>query len=236
MNCDTAKADLMDYFYQELPPDKRRNFEQHLAGCPACRDEVAALTTTATTLRCWPQEDADLSLRFVAQQTGFSLLRLRWQQLRRFAFAFAGAAALLLVVLSALNFEASYAGGELNIQLSMLPGNGGKQVVSAIPVDSLAAPVTRREFEAWKADSYQFVQAWLETSEQRQSRRIGTSLARLALDIEQQRRQDLQLVGEGIEAFQWRNRRQLQTTNKALQQLLLATQSLPLRRDAGQQQ
>ena len=42
MNCEDSKLTIMEYLDGELPADARRRFEEHLAGCDTCRQELAA--------------------------------------------------------------------------------------------------------------------------------------------------------------------------------------------------
>jgi hypothetical protein len=50
--CDRA-AELISYFYDEAPANERRNFEQHLSACGACRDELAAFGEVRGAVREW---------------------------------------------------------------------------------------------------------------------------------------------------------------------------------------
>lgn len=43
MNCHQAQDNLLEWVYDELPDDARAEVEHHLAGCPACREELAQL-------------------------------------------------------------------------------------------------------------------------------------------------------------------------------------------------
>ena len=52
-----ARADeLVSYFYNEATTDERRNFEQHLKSCAACRDELAAFGEVHGAVRDWRAE------------------------------------------------------------------------------------------------------------------------------------------------------------------------------------
>jgi anti-sigma factor RsiW len=45
-DCEQTRGHLLDLLYGELPPDGRAAAEAHLAGCQACRAELAALEST----------------------------------------------------------------------------------------------------------------------------------------------------------------------------------------------
>jgi len=46
MTCAEAKEKLVDFLYDELSPEARSAFAQHLDGCPACKAEVASFRKT----------------------------------------------------------------------------------------------------------------------------------------------------------------------------------------------
>lgn len=54
MNCEQIQDWLADYLGDELPDDDRRCFDQHLSLCSACRQEVEALRSALSALRCLP--------------------------------------------------------------------------------------------------------------------------------------------------------------------------------------
>ena len=42
MNCAQVKERLVDFLYDEIPPEARASFAEHLASCPTCQAEVAS--------------------------------------------------------------------------------------------------------------------------------------------------------------------------------------------------
>ena len=53
--CERAD-ELVSYFYHEATTDERRNFEQHLTACAACRDELAGFGEVHGAVREWREE------------------------------------------------------------------------------------------------------------------------------------------------------------------------------------
>jgi len=51
MDCEQIQEKLADYLGQEMEPAERMAFEEHLAGCRRCGDEVGALRDTIRSLR-----------------------------------------------------------------------------------------------------------------------------------------------------------------------------------------
>jgi anti-sigma factor RsiW len=54
---------LLAYLYGECDPGERAHVEAHLGGCPACADEVAALTSTRQLLAGWAPPDVALGFQ-----------------------------------------------------------------------------------------------------------------------------------------------------------------------------
>ncbi|MCP4251630.1 MAG: hypothetical protein GY778_31720 [bacterium] len=54
MNCDRAQGLLPDYLGDEIDPADRQQFDEHLAACPACREEAESLGAALQTLRQLP--------------------------------------------------------------------------------------------------------------------------------------------------------------------------------------
>jgi anti-sigma factor RsiW len=74
MSC--SPFDLKDYFFGELPEPARKETESHLAGCMACRDELAALDLTRAALLSVPAEEPPRRIAFVSDK----VFEPRWWQ------------------------------------------------------------------------------------------------------------------------------------------------------------
>ena len=61
--CD--KELLVGHLYDELQGADRQAFEQHLAVCADCRDELQALRGTRTQLQSWAPAEPDLGFQIV---------------------------------------------------------------------------------------------------------------------------------------------------------------------------
>lgn len=55
-DCDMREA-LVSYLYNEATPDESRRVEDHLAACPACKQEVVAFERVRGMLQQWQLED-----------------------------------------------------------------------------------------------------------------------------------------------------------------------------------
>jgi hypothetical protein len=223
MKCDLAKDKLMDYLYDEVSGAERAEIETHLANCSACASELAQLRQTARVLRAWPDEAPNLNLRFVQEKIRVldslkTKLAHGWRG-RKLMAGFAAGLALALIILSLLNFEASYSEGTLQVKLS--PFSSPQKET---PPEPGALPVTQEEFQAWKQTSYELMQQMIQTAAARQRYEQNLVLSELARDLDLRRRQDLQRVGKGLEALQLVNDNQFRRTNEVLQQLLYVAQ------------
>lgn len=219
MKCEFSREKLVGFFYDELAADERAGVEEHLSGCSSCRKEVKQLTQTTNLLQAWPDESPQLNLRFVAEPARHKS-RLRNVVSRRVGIGLAAGAAAALLLLALMNFEASYAHGNLSVKLSLFPQQS--QPVMAAHPDS-AKFVTQPQFDAWQAEHVQFVRGLLADLETRQRRDNRLLLTDLVENIERQRQQDLRVVGKGLEAVQLSSENRLRRTNAVLSQLIMQT-------------
>lgn len=233
MKCDLSKQKLMAYFYEELAESDRTECERHVSKCHACQNEIELLGQTTNILRAWPDEEPNLNLEFVKEKsTAGGWLKLDWLRgpgWRRIGIGVAVGFASLLLLLSLFNLEASYEQGHFSLKLGLFSRGESKPKPSQ--PDPLAVPVTVREFNAWKQTSYQLIQDMIRESEARQRQENNLLLTKFAKDIDWQRRQDLHLVGRGLEAFQLLNEDKIRRTNQIVNQLLQASYQQRLKPD-----
>ena len=221
MKCDLSKERLIGYFYEDLPDEEVKDVKLHLKKCAACKKELTEFGKTTDILKTWPDEEPGLNLKFIREKASlWSWLKpgrsvgFGW---RGIAVGFAGGLVLVLLILSVLNFEASYSGGEFNVKLSLLP-RSEKQ--TEITEDPLAIPISKREFDSFKEDSYRLIQDMARESRTRNRNEYRTAFREFAQDIDYQRRQDLSWVGKGFEVVHSANDDKIRRTNQVLQQLI----------------
>lgn len=225
MKCKLSKEKLVGYIYEELDSEERAVLETHLAKCKDCQKELQQLAKTTNILRAWPDEEPNLNFVFVQESTSLWkallpdwLSGLGW---RRISLGLTVSFAAILVILALSNLEARYQPGNFSLKLSLLPRPSAES--TAIP-DPLDRPVTQREFGEWQQQSMQLIQEIIQAAEARQRHELELALAQFAKDMDLQRRQDLQLVGKGLEVFQLSNENRFHRTNEILQQLVRAAQ------------
>jgi hypothetical protein len=65
MNCEKSRELFADYLGEELPKTEVRGLQEHLKSCSGCRQELALLARTKSTLQVgWPDESIPQSLTF----------------------------------------------------------------------------------------------------------------------------------------------------------------------------
>jgi len=221
MKCDLSKEKLVGFFYEDLPDEAIKDVKLHLKKCAACKKELAEFSKTADILKTWPDEEPGLNLKFIREKASFrNWLKSGWSVgfgWRKVAVGFAGGFALVMLILSVLNFEASYSDGELNVKLTLLPRSEKQAEITG---DPLAVPITKREFDSWKEDSYLVIQDMIERTQTHSRNEYRTALREFARDVDYQRRQDLSWVGKGFEVVHSTNDDKLRRTNQVLQQLI----------------
>jgi hypothetical protein len=96
MNCTDARPHLPALLYGDLAPAEARAVEQHLAGCPACRQQYAELRQLRRALDAVPAPSVQVDLPAVYREAAARQARQarRW---RRAALACAALAALVLL-------------------------------------------------------------------------------------------------------------------------------------------
>jgi hypothetical protein len=211
MECSLLRDERLDVLYGEADPATRERVEQHLAGCAACREEMAALRALRADLAAW-----ELPL-------GLGTTRVRHP--RRFL---AAAAVLLLGLGTAFGLtgsEVRYENGELAIRL----GHGDRRLadeearhrdeIRALEA-SLSSSAPPRDEEALLAR----VEEMIQKSESRQGALLKTRLEEWDTKKEAQRRYDLARISAGLSYLDGKNGEHVARTTELMGYVLEAAQ------------
>ena len=142
--------DLRDYFLRELPEEGRREVEQHLKACQACREELDRLRVTEAALLTLREDEIPQRIAFVSDKI-FEPSRFRrwwrafWDSGARLGFVSAAMLSVALVVF-ALTRPApvpATAGAGPQITAAALQDEVGRQV--AAQVEKAAAAIEERQ-------------------------------------------------------------------------------------------
>ena len=225
MKCDISKEKLIAYFYDDLDSHEKKSIDEHLASCSQCQSELEQFGQTTKILQTWSDEDANLHLNFVKEKSGWlSFQTPAWiKNWRRPILGFAGAVAATLFILSLFNFEASYQKDNFDVKMSLWPRSAPTNLSNPGIESEL---VSRSEFDDWKKNSFQLMQEMLEETEARQRAEHNLLLSEFAKEIDNQRKQDLRLVGQGFEVFRLSNEDEFRRTNQVIHKLIQSTQNL----------
>lgn len=121
MNCNAVRELLPLFAYDDLAADEARSVARHLADCPACQAEHAALRQTRAALDATPAPAIAIDLDTLVQtdvRREFARSR-RW---RRIALTVGGLAAALLLAL-VLQVEVQAGNGQFTIAWRPAPAN-----------------------------------------------------------------------------------------------------------------
>ena len=105
--CDNKEL-ILGYVYDELLPEERQAFTQHVAGCPECQIELEELRATRMHLSLWSPPEPDLGFRVIR---GGAMPAPALPRRNRFVSTLAYAAAAMIVFAAAAavaNLEVRY--------------------------------------------------------------------------------------------------------------------------------
>jgi len=226
---------LVSFLYDECEPGERATIEAHIALCPACAAEVAALQSARLQLASWTPPEADLGFAIVRPRAADSP---RPRRLRPGAWfrqpipAWAQAAAACLIFGAGLSLGV-LRGTSLNTsssaQRAATNGPGSPAAVTATDLTALeqrlraemaelrAAPAstTAAAPQVNNAQILAQVRALIDESEQRQQRELALRTAQVVREFDSQRRMDLARIEnsfgqiEGLTGAEVREQRQM---------------------------
>lgn len=206
---------LLGYLYDDLAAADRAAFDAHLASCADCRDELAALRQTRTSLTSWAPPEPDLGFQIVRSPKPVSS-RAAWWRLSP-AWGLAAAAALTVAVSAAVaNLEVKVGAEGLVVRTGWGQSSGAGADSSAVqastaalqkvearvkelesqlaarpavllPAASPATPVNRMT----DADIVRLVRQLVSDSEQRQQDVLARQILQVSRDTEVARRNDV---------------------------------------------
>ncbi len=212
--CD--KELLLGYLYDDLSAVERKVFDAHVATCADCRDELAGLRSTRSSLTAWAPPEPDLGFEIVRGGAKSSASRGAWWRLSP-AWGLAAAALLTLAVAAAVaNLEVRMGAEGLVVRTGWDRGTSGPvdqattfQTVSASDVQKLEArlkdlegqvsarpaavatvstlPVNRMS----DAEIVRLVRQSVSESEQRQQGLLASRILQVSRDTEAARRSDV---------------------------------------------
>ncbi|MDR9419269.1 anti-sigma factor family protein [Gracilimonas sp.] len=197
MNKETARSLFMDYLYDELEQDQRKELEQFLAEHPDLQNELEELGEVRSMLEHLPVQDpAEQLVMMEPEQSGFQDW---WNELigsliPKNGFARAGFAVASLLIL----FVVMGAFTKLNISVD----DNGFELAFGDKQEVLQQGVTAQQvdylLQQMKEENALMVADAVQQVQQAQDEKLEQSLINFADYIEEQRINDLQMISSGI--------------------------------------
>ena len=242
-------AALVTYLYDECEPAERRAIETHLANCPVCAAEIAALSSTSLQLAAWTPPALDVNFRVVAEQRASTVVRpARWWQQPMPAWAQAAAAAVIFGAGLSLGMVGGVTSGR---SVDPAPAAAASALTEAAPPANVAsrddleslAQRLRAEMSNMRAvpvatstassspsvsgsesELLSRVRALIEESEQRQRRELALRTAEVVRDIDVQRQSDFTRIQRVFGQFEGTAGAEIQQQRQDLNNLIRVSQ------------
>lgn len=221
------REQLVALLYGEADREEQAAIEAHLATCPACASEYAALREVRTTLTAWEPPHVELGFRIVRD----SQPARRWWHVP--VWVPAALAALLLLAVGAVlsGVQVEYGDGTVIVRTawSPAPERAVQPAHAAVQPPAAVVPVAAGMSEAEvraaltdleerlraaiaasrpapvasdRDDLLRRVESMIEASERRQQRELALRLAQVVRDMDAQRRADLVRIEQGMGELQ----------------------------------
>jgi hypothetical protein len=217
MKCENMYSELVALLYGELEPEEAKRIRAHLKTCRSCKEAYEELQGTSKLLEKWEDVSPRMNFVFVKDATSRwkafkeKISQLNWG--RRLAFGVPAVIVLSFLILSATNFRAGYSEGKWNLSFSLIP-----QKEKPVQQEKIVGALSQMQSE-----TLQLVKQMIEESEYRQRRESALALTEFARSIEEQRRQDLTMIGRGMDGLHRTTEGKFDQTSNALNELFRLT-------------
>lgn len=218
MKCDQIHPLLIDYLYDEISDDNKKVLQAHLVKCDKCRQEFESLKITSNILQKWEDIEPDFNLVMVTKKSSWlQNIKQRLTEIfpspKRVGYGFAYAVAGLFLLLAISNTEISYQQGNFNMRMALFSKPSQLEQNETYDVS------TQQLVEKLQQENYYLMKTMIEQSEARQKKEWQTSLVHFNQNIEQQRIQDLNLIGSGLTDFERNTYKKLERIDNSLYEL-----------------
>ncbi len=209
MKCEEIILDLPSLLYGELSEDERERLMSHISGCQDCRDEWEEMKTTEAVMMELGEEEPPESIVFIAENTPRFRAKLLKLIQPRNALKWGLAAAAALVVLWIFKPSVSLKDGDFRLAF-------GRRA----PVESVSAAAIEGRLQAERIETLKLMSRLLVEQSEEQRRDYTLTLTEFARSLERQRRDDLRLIGSGLENVNKNSQVGLYMTNMRMEDLI----------------
>jgi len=218
MKCDTIHPLIIDFLYDEITEENKKILQLHLKKCAKCREEVESLKSTSNILQKWEDVEPTFNLVMVTEKVSWTNnLKEQFQKLfpkpKKIAFGFAYGFIGIFLLLALANTEISYQQGNFKMSMGLFSKQSGQEQVEA------NAMLTNQLVEKLQQENYYLMKTMMEQSEARQQKQWQSSLVQFNQNLEQQRIQDLRLIGSGLNNFEKNTYKKIERIDNSLYEL-----------------
>ncbi|MBC8182297.1 hypothetical protein H8E88_14435 [candidate division KSB1 bacterium] len=218
MKCDTIHPLIIDFLYDEITEENKKILQLHLKKCDKCREEVESLKSTSNILQKWEDVEPDYSLVMVTEKVPLlDNLKEQFQKLfpkpKKIAFGFAYGIVVIFLLLALANTEISYQQGNFKMSMGLFSKQPAQNQVEANEM------LINQLVEKLQQENYYLMKTMIEQSEARQQKQWQSSLVQFNRNLEQQRIQDLNLIGSGLNNFEKNTYKKLERIDNSLYEL-----------------
>jgi replicative superfamily II helicase len=209
-----TQLQLMDYLFDEMNSDEKKEFEQKLQNSVELRDKLNELKATQSVIGKYSPEEPE--------ETGFhypdkSNKRETAKEVRRINYVVLAAAAVLLISLF-IGLFSSVQFGETEQGYYLTFGSPPVQVdqtgISEEELNQIIAEI--------KTENSLMLNSMMEQTQREQNERFNESLTALAEYYEERRNRDLMLFTEGLLQLEESTTTEIDRTNRALNGIIYA--------------
>ena len=218
MKCDTIHPLIIDFLYDEISEENKKILQLHLKKCNKCREELESLKSTSHILQKWEDVDPDFKLTLITEKISWlDNLKEQFQKFfpksKKIAFGFAYGFVGVFLLLALANTEISYQQGNFKMSMGLFSKQAKQNQVE------INEMLTNQLVEKLQQENYYLMKTMIEQSEARQQQQWKSSLVQFNKNLEQQRIQDLRLIGSGLNNFEKNTYKKLERIDNSLYEL-----------------
>lgn len=213
MKCDQMPEQLISLLYNDLDSKQQRAVQKHLENCDKCRQSFQELQETTHMLEKWEPDDPRFHHVFITQRTS------RWRSIKdwiagfgfgqKLAIGASAACVSLLLMLALFDFKADFENGNWHISFGLTQSEGR----------DTQAEMTKL-MDSRHEETLAAVAEMIRESRDQQDVEYDRKLTLLMENFEQKRRQDLMMVGQGLEGLHLSNEGRYYETRSILNNLI----------------
>ena len=223
MNC--KEIILLDYLFEEMEKTQRKKIDLHLSSCSTCSAELEELRSTVKIMNKWDGIEPKREMVFISPKENLfqklsKLFSFNSQQSG--ALRWAGRLVVATAILAILIFrtEIRYSGG----QFSLTIGSDNKTELTSLSPEVMTA------FKNIQEELY-YMQQMVAAGDERNRKMFISGIGQLSQQIDQQRKVDLDYVGQNIQRLRNTNMYNFERTNSLLEGIInLASTNYPERK------